>query len=137
MRVVATPVRRWLLGSFLGLSLADLHLTWRLFEVEGLGAAERNPVADWVLTNYGWAGIACLKLSTVLLVGVLAAAICRARPRTCTRLLTGCCAILGGVVAYSALLLYFPGTVSADSRPPSFCTRRRSSPSSNTRSSMR
>lgn len=116
MKTFAAPTRRWLLGTFLALSLADLYLTWRLFTVEGLGAAERNPVADWVLDQYGWAGVALLKLSTVALVGVAASAIYhRARPRTGTGLLTGCCALLGSVVLYSCLLLYFPGTVSAES----------------------
>src|SRR5262249_25595819 len=96
-------------------SLADLYLTWQLFETEGAAAGERNPVADWILTEYGWAGVAGLKLCTVLLVALLAAVICRFRPQTATRLLTGCCALLGSVVVYSCLLLYFPGTVSADS----------------------
>src|SRR5258708_15772796 len=114
MNIAATPARRWLLGSFLALSLADLYLTWRLFAVEGSGAAERNPVADWVLNNYGWSGVACLKLCTVTLVACLTSAIYRARPKMGAGLLTGCCTLLGSVVLYSFLLLYFPSTVHAD-----------------------
>lgn len=116
MNLAATPARRWLFGSFLILSAADLYLTWRLFAVEGSAAGEQNPLANWVLDHHGWAGVACLKLCTVALVVIPVAAIFRARPRTASRLLGGCCAVLGTVVFYSSLLLYFPGTVAAESR---------------------
>src|SRR5207245_7435126 len=82
MNVAATPSRRWLFGAFLVLSVADLYLTWRLFVIEGSAAAERNPVANWVLETYGWAGVACLKLCTIALVVAPCVTICRARPRT-------------------------------------------------------
>src|SRR5438876_747608 len=94
----SNQVRRWLLSSFLALSLADLYFTWQLFEQEGPGAVERNPVAQWVLAHHGWTGVTCFKLWTMLLVAMLMIAVARRRPRTAMRLLTGSCLLLGGVV---------------------------------------
>src|SRR5947209_2456160 len=100
MNVAAAPARRWLFGAFLILSAADLYLTWRLFAVEGSAAGEQNPLANWVLDHYGWAGVACMKFCTVALVVIPVGAIFQARPRTALRLLGGCCAVLGTVVFY-------------------------------------
>jgi hypothetical protein len=107
--------RYWLIGVFFALSLADLYLTWQLFETEGASARETNPLANWVLAEFGWDGLAYFKLGTVIFVGLVTAVVYSFRPRTGVRLLTGNCAILGAVVVYSTALLCFPGIVSAES----------------------
>jgi hypothetical protein len=86
---------------FFLLSLIDLFLTWRLL-LHGHGQVyEGNPIAEWWLSCYGWAGLAAFKIATALAVGVLTTAISLVRPRTGGRILVFACTAVLIVVAYS------------------------------------
>jgi hypothetical protein len=83
-----------------------------LFEEEGFLAIEVNPVANWLLEEFGWAGMAALKFGTMLTVLGLVRLIAHWRPQASFRILTFGCLLVGGVVVYSALLLGAPQLVS-------------------------
>src|SRR6516162_4703551 len=86
------------------LSALDLALTWQLL-AQGEGTVyESNPIANWLLAQSGWLGVAGFKAGTVLMVGVLTAIISLYRPRTGGTILSFGCAILMVVVAYSTSL---------------------------------
>lgn len=89
---------------FASLSAADLCLTWWLLERSGGDVYEGNPVAQWCLAHYGWAGLAAFKAAVVALVGTLALVITRSRPRLAGRVLAFACATVGLVVLYSCCL---------------------------------
>jgi hypothetical protein len=93
------------LGLFLFLSLADLFLTWRLLQSSG-EMYESNPIAEWWLSCYGWAGLAGFKIGMALAVAILATAISLARPRTGGRVLAFACAALAVVVLYSCYVFW-------------------------------
>src|SRR5438105_2641116 len=101
-----------LLAMFSLLNLADLFFTWRLFEEQGALADEFNPAAKLLLSRYGWRGLSCFKLGTMLLVGLVLTAIVTRRPLLGRRVVAFCCILLAGVVLYSFVLLRFPDMVS-------------------------
>jgi hypothetical protein len=90
---------------FLLLSLSDLGLTWLLLERSGGVIYEGNPVADWWLHRYGWAGLAAFKVLTVLVVVGLTAVVSRSRPSSGGLILSVACAVLALVVGYSCYLV--------------------------------
>jgi hypothetical protein len=100
----AVPQMRKLL-LFVALALTDLCLTWLLLEQPGGGAYEWNPVASWWLARFGWGGLALFKLSIIGMIGMLARAVSRYRPRVADRLLTFACAAHLAVIGYSSLLV--------------------------------
>jgi hypothetical protein len=90
---------------FLLLSASDLALTWLLVERGGGAVYEGNPVADWWLRSYGWAGLAAFKALTVLVVVGLTAIVSRYRPRSGGLILSVACSVLAVVVGYSGYLV--------------------------------
>src|SRR6516165_4913024 len=74
---------RWgsLFTMFVLLNLADLELTQRLFGEVGSAAKELNPLANSLLSTYGWTGVIGLKLATTAAVGLLLAFVFACRPR--------------------------------------------------------
>ena len=52
-----TLLHPWKLSLFTGLSVTDFWLTWVLLRDAGVQAYEWNPVADWWLSRYDWAGL--------------------------------------------------------------------------------
>jgi hypothetical protein len=114
--------RRLLL--FLLLSLSDLLLTWLLVERGGGAVYESNPVADWWLGSYGWAGLAAFKLLTVLVVVGLTVLVSRARPRSGGLILSVACSVLALVVGYSCYLVG-GGARAADEPDPAQFARLR------------
>src|SRR5947209_1176746 len=98
---------RWrlLTAAFVGLSLLDLVLTWRLVGGTGGAVYEANPVAAAVLSRFGWLGLSLFKagcvgvaLGAIGLVGWL-------RPGLGSRLLSFACPALLGLVSYSVVLV--------------------------------
>ena len=90
---------------FLLLSLSDLGLTWLLVERGGGVVYESNPVADWWLWHYGWAGLGAFKVLTVVVVVGLTAVVSRFRPRSGGLILAVACSALALVVGYSCYLV--------------------------------
>src|SRR5205823_2460235 len=54
------------LPLFLILSVADLLLTWFLVGSGNGPVYEANPAAAWALSRFGWAGLAAVKVASVL-----------------------------------------------------------------------
>jgi hypothetical protein len=100
-KLLSHPWRQLL---FVGLSLADLVLTWWLLSRTSGQVYESNPVAHWCLAQHGWLGMLGFKTGLVLLVIGLAAIIARFRPRVAGRVLGFGCAALALVVFYSVSL---------------------------------
>jgi hypothetical protein len=101
-------LRRSLLGKsalFAVLGLADLALTWYLLRTEQGSVYESNPVAQWWLARWGWAGLVGFKLAVVLLVIASVKLIARYRPRTATHVLSFACGATALVIGYSCTLL--------------------------------
>jgi hypothetical protein len=99
---------RSLLGRFallVVLGLTDLALTCYLLRTERGHVYESNPVAQWWLAHWGWAGLAGFKLAVLLLVMTAASLIGRHRPRTAAHVLTFACGATALVVGYSCTLL--------------------------------
>src|SRR5205823_1764857 len=90
------------LALFALLSGADLFLTWRLLGQGLPSIAEGNPVAAWVLGQFGWAGLSAFKAAAVVSVGAAAVVIATRRPRLAVALLSFGCVALASVVWYSA-----------------------------------
>jgi hypothetical protein len=98
-----------LLACFISLQAADFCLTWALL-AGGYrrDVYEANPLANRILGNFGWVGLAAFKsacsfvaLSAILLVW-------RYRAAAGVRLLVTLCLVMGGVVGYSGALLAAP-----------------------------
>jgi hypothetical protein len=81
-----------------------------LLRQQGDLAYESNPLADWFLQSYGWAGLAVFKGLTVLLAAGIFVVVARYRPRTGAGVLNCACGLVGLVVFYSCLLVWFPAT---------------------------
>jgi hypothetical protein len=101
----ATPGRGTLLAvTFLGLSVLDLVLTWRLLQTPGACFYEANPVASSILEWGGWWGLGLYKLGCAGTVLGVIALLARWRPRLSRVLLTAACPLLALVVGYSVVL---------------------------------
>jgi hypothetical protein len=99
---------RSLLGKFTlfaVLGLTDLVLTCYLLRTVPGWIYESNPVAQWWLVRWGWAGLAGFKLAVMLLVMIAVSLIARYRPRTAGHVLSFACAATALVVGYSCTLL--------------------------------
>jgi hypothetical protein len=102
--VNARTLSRWKLALFVGLSVADFLLTWWLISSTGGIVYESNPVAGWLLSRYGWPGLAAFKgLAATTVIGS-AVTLCLCRRPSGERVLTFACSATGGVVLYSGLL---------------------------------
>lgn len=113
MSVPAFPARK--LALFALLSAADFGLTWHLLGRNQFDVYEKNPVAQWWLSHYGWLGLAGFKATALLLVALLGTVIYLRRPTTAHRLLTFGCVTLSGVVLYS---VYLEGVLVSRQRDP-------------------
>ncbi|SRR5579885_1642308 len=96
------PTRK--LALFLGLSLADLALTWHLLSTSGPAVRESNPVAAWWLEHFGWAGLAGFKAAMTALTAGIGAFLFLRRPPVAHRLLSFACAAVAVAVLYSGYL---------------------------------
>jgi hypothetical protein len=103
MKMPRSLLGRFALFAVLG--LADLILTCYLLRTERGHVYEGNPVAQWWLAHWGWAGLAGFKLAVLLLVMIAANFIGRHRPRTAAHVLTFACGATALVVGYSCTLL--------------------------------
>src|SRR5262245_42074091 len=98
-----------LVGCLILLQAADFCLTWRLLASGVRGDVyEANPLANHVLSRFGWLGLAGFKsaCSMVALSAVLL--VCRHRAAAGARLLVLLCMVMAGVVGYSGALLSAP-----------------------------
>jgi hypothetical protein len=89
---------------FVLLNVADLVLTWLLIRHSQGQVYESNPVANWLLTRWGWLGLSTFKLGAVMMVGALSLIIASYRPRAGGLLLSFGCSALLLVVLYSSSL---------------------------------
>ena len=96
---------------FVLVSILDIVLTWLALRFSDAGQTSRpivesNPVAQWVLVRWGIQGLAVFKLAMTAVVVVIAEFIGKTRPQTARLLLTGGILVVGGVVIYTAKLLF-------------------------------
>jgi hypothetical protein len=103
--VKATVFGSLLFKLFVVASLADLALTTWLLNVHADSVVESNPVANWWLDNYGFAGMAFFKAFTVVVVGLACHVLARSRPRLSKGVLSFACLTVLAVVGYSVYLL--------------------------------
>jgi hypothetical protein len=90
---------------FAALGLTDLVLTCYLLRATSGWVYESNPVAQWWLVRWGWAGLAGFKLAVMLLVLTAVSLIARNRPRTAGHVLSFACGATLLVVGYSCTFL--------------------------------
>jgi hypothetical protein len=90
---------------FAVLGLTDLVLTCYLLRTASGWIYESNPVAQWWLVRWGWAGLVGFKLAVILLVMAAISLIARYRPRTAGHVLSFACGATVLVVAYSCTFL--------------------------------
>lgn len=89
---------------FLALSVADLGLTWHLLGNSSGQIGEANPLANWLLSHGGWAGLAVFKAATVLVVVGAAMGVELRRPAGGGFVLGLACGALTLVVGWSVAL---------------------------------
>ncbi len=92
----------WLAALAAGATI-DWSLTRWL--VENGEAVEGNPIAATILEQFGWAGLALFKVSSVVLVGVLGLVIARKNRSVAQRVLQFACACTFLIVGYTCILL--------------------------------
>jgi hypothetical protein len=90
---------------FAALGLTDLVLTCYLLRATSGWVYESNPVAQWWLVRWGWAGLVGFKLAVMLLVMTAIGLIARYRPRTAGHVLAFACGATLLVIGYSCTLL--------------------------------
>ena len=88
---------------FVAVNLMDIVMTSLLLNTGQF--FETNPIANYVLNEWGFAGVTAFKLIVVALVMLIANIIAIKRIRTSRRLLHFGTAIVGSVVAYSSVLM--------------------------------
>jgi Domain of unknown function (DUF5658) len=98
----ARPALSRRLSLFLALSAADLLLTYFLLRHSSGEVYESNPVANWWLSAYGWAGLVVFKTAAVALAVGLLLVVAWRRPHLGRFLATFACLAVSLVVAYSA-----------------------------------
>jgi hypothetical protein len=93
------------LSAFIVLSLADLILTRVLLTQSGGEIYEANPLANLILSNFGWAGLTAFKFGMVLMISGIMVYVAYYQPKTAQRLACFAVLLIGGVVGYSGYLL--------------------------------
>jgi hypothetical protein len=93
------------MACFVVLSAVDLLLTWVLLQNTGGMVYESNPIANALLSRYGWAGMIMFKLTDVLLVAWIVTLLSIFQPRAARRVLSIACGIVGMVALYSSYLI--------------------------------
>lgn len=88
---------------FVIVNLMDIVMTSLLLNTGQF--IETNPIANFVLAEWGFAGVTVFKLSVVAMVMLIANIIAVSRIRTSRMLLHFGTLIVGGVVTYSCVLM--------------------------------
>jgi Domain of unknown function (DUF5658) len=91
---------------FLMLSVIDFALTWRLVTAAHSEVDEINPVASWVLENFGWVGLAAYKLTLVSSIGIAVLIIASRRQALGTSVIMFGCGAQASVVITALMLLH-------------------------------
>jgi len=90
--------------AFVALNVMDLVMTF--FLLNNGGFRESNKVADFFLDRWGIAGMVWYKIIFVMVIVVIAQVVARHRINSARMLLYFGCAVMGGVVLYSAYLYF-------------------------------
>jgi len=95
---------------FVLVSLLDLFMTFLLLYFSNRGmmrnvVVESNPVAQYFLSGWGTLGLVWFKIGMVTLIVLAAQGVATRRPAVAQVVLNGATLFVGGVVAYSTLLL--------------------------------
>ena len=93
------------LAAFLVLSLADLILTRILLTQSGGDIYEANPLANLILSKFGWTGLTAFKFGMVLMISAIMVIVAYYQPKTARRLVCFAALLMAGVVGYSGYLL--------------------------------
>ena len=88
---------------FVLVNLMDIAMTSLLLNTGQF--IESNPIANYVLNEWGFAGVIAFKLIVVSMVMLIANIIAMRRIRTSRRLLHFGTLVVGGVVTYSSVLM--------------------------------
>ncbi|MFT3883337.1 MAG: DUF5658 family protein [Gemmatales bacterium] len=91
---------------FLTFSITDFLLTKWLLQRSHGDFYESNPLAEGILQNLGWQGLAYFKFSSALCVLAIAIYLGVLRPLIAQRLINFACLVLGFVVTYSLVLVF-------------------------------
>jgi len=91
-------------------SLLDLFMTFLLLYFSNRGmmrnvVVESNPVAQYFISGWGTLGLVWFKIGMVTLIVLAAQGVATRRPAVAQVVLNGATLFVGGVVAYSTLLL--------------------------------
>ena len=95
---------------FMLVSLLDLFMTFLLLYFSNRGmmrnvVVESNPVAQYFISGWGTLGLVWFKIGMVTLIVLAAQGVATRRPAVAQVVLNGATLFVGGVVAYSTLLL--------------------------------
>jgi hypothetical protein len=95
---------------FVLVSLLDLFMTFLLLYFSNRGmmrnvVVESNPVARYFISGWGTMGLVWFKIGMVTLIVLAAQGVATRRPAVAQVVLNGATLFVGGVVAYSTLLL--------------------------------
>ncbi len=95
---------------FVLVSLLDLFMTFLLLYFSNRGmmrnvVVESNPVAQYFISGWGTLGLVWFKIGMVTLIVLAAQGAATRRPAVAQVVLNGATLFVGGVVAYSTLLL--------------------------------
>ena len=88
---------------FIGVSLLDVLATW--FLLSGGDFRESNPIAEYILKQWGVGRLIVFKFGLVAFVAVLTQVVAMKRPLAARRLLQFATLVVGGVVVYSMVLV--------------------------------
>ncbi|MFT3878541.1 MAG: DUF5658 family protein [Gemmatales bacterium] len=105
VRKLSQKLSLFTLSAFIVLSLADLILTRVLLTQSGGDIYEANPLANLILSNFGWAGLTAFKFGMVLMISGIMVYVSYYQPKTARRLAAFAALLMAGVVGYSGYLL--------------------------------
>lgn len=105
IRKLSQKLSLFTLSAFILLSLADLILTRVLLTQSGGDIYEANPLANLILTKYGWTGLTAFKFGMVLMISGIMVYVAYYQPKTARRLVGFAALLMAGVVGYSGYLL--------------------------------
>jgi hypothetical protein len=90
---------------FLLLSATDFAFTWKLVAAANSDVDEVNPLASWILEQFGWGGLAAYKLTLVSFIAAVVAVIAHRRRHVGEAVMMFGCGAQASVVITSILLL--------------------------------
>ncbi len=93
------------LSAFIVLSVADLILTRILLTQSGGEIYEANPLANLILSQFGWVGLTAFKFGMVLMISGIMIYVSYYQPKTARRLVCFAALLMASVVGYSGYLL--------------------------------